>query len=537
MPQRILLVVICSALLVLCFSAVSAQDPNLLKDGGFESQTYKNVAIGDGGASFNVPGDWNGWYTQSPREYDWKNLTPNGAPHTGGFKKTGDRSLSIGRGSATFTAAVYQQVTVTAGSNLRATASVFIENVSERLSEVRIGIDPSGGTNPLAGGIIWSAPNRTVQSWTSVSVDATATGGAVTVFLFMSQLWPNDPNNVYWDDASLLVGGGGGSAAATAGPGTAVPPTSAPLVAIAPFVAAQGPQPDGSIVHTVQSGDTIDSIAVAYGVTRADILALNGLDARSFLIIGQKLTIKQAPPNSISGNDDGGSGGGDPEDTDEPVAEDVAVAAPTSSSDTTEPTAEPTNAIPTNTPEPTFTPTIVPTAPVVAAAAGSVNPASTSTTVCVLLFEDANANRIQEEGEVALPGGKLSLRLNNGNEIDSQESNSADDLQCFEDLAAGEYIAAAEAPQGYGLTTPNQLRLRVQTGTTLSIAFGAAAGITSSVPPTPDAAVINQTITEETAETPSNTDQLLQISGLIVFGLAGLALVAGLGMTFFLRRR
>lgn len=433
--------------------------------------------------------------------------------------------MSIGRGSATFTAAVYQQVTVTAGSNLRAAASAFIENVSESNAGVRIGIDPNGGTNPLAGGIVWSGFSRTVQAWNTVSVDATAASSTITVFLYTTQQWPNDPNNIYWDDASLVVGGGGGSAPADTG-GSAPPPTAAPLIAVAPFVSAQGAQPDGSIVHTVGSGDTVDSIAVAYGVRRQDILTLNNLSPSSFLQIGQRLLIKPAdqPASSPTEESPVESSSDSPPDTDTDSG--VAVAAPT-----TEPR-------PTDPPPPPVTPTLVPTAPVVAASTTLTDPSSTKTAVCVTLFEDSNANRIQETSEKLLAGGQITLN-SGGQPVDTQETDGIAETHCFEDIAPGDYIVSARVPQGYGLTTPNQLRLRVQQGTQLNVNFGAAVGIIEAAPPPVDAGnVAAETISEETApENRSLASRLGEISGLIVFGLAGVALIGGIGLTLVMRRR
>lgn len=69
MPKRRLaavVLVVCVALV--CAVGVSAQEGNLLRDPGFEGEAYKNVGVGDGGASFNVPAEWNGWFTQSPRD-------------------------------------------------------------------------------------------------------------------------------------------------------------------------------------------------------------------------------------------------------------------------------------------------------------------------------------------------------------------------------------------------------------------------------------------------------------------------------------
>jgi LysM repeat protein len=532
-------------------AVVHAQSGNLLKDPSCENQAYKNAGEGDGGASFNVPADWNGWYTQSPRDADksWENLIPNGAPHTGSRKRSGERSLNIGRGSATFTAAVYQQVGgLNPGTNVEGSIWVFMENVTERYGQIKIGIDPTGGTNPVSGGIIWSGPMRTVQNWVQVTVDATATAGTVTLFVYMTQQWPNDPNNVYLDDASLIVGGAGGSAPAPNGtPGGApvVPvPTTPPL---APFVSAQGAQSDGSIVHTVQPGDTIDAIAVAYGVTRGDILKLNNLANAGLISPGQKLIIKAAPKSAASAA---------PESTEAIASSEQPTTQPTVAQNAA-PTDMPASPIPvggsgegqvtpavaasapTAIPQPAANPTLAPTAPVVSVAQGSVQPAidpSASTgQVCVLLFEDRNPNRIQEDGEALLAGGQIQLKNATAN-VGSYQTDGKSEPHCFDDLAPGDYTAVASAPTGFGLTTPDQLRLRVQAGATLDIAFGAEQGfVQPSALPADAANAANATLVPESVSSDSNS--LGNISGLLVFGLAGIVLIGGLGAAFFLRRR
>jgi LysM repeat protein len=54
------------------------------------------------------------------------------------------------------------------------------------------------------------------------------------------------------------------------------------------------PNPDGSIVHTVQAGESLNSIAEAYQVSVAEIKALNGLTGDD-IFPGDTLTIRVAP--------------------------------------------------------------------------------------------------------------------------------------------------------------------------------------------------------------------------------------------------
>jgi LysM repeat protein len=539
MPRTRHWILFLSVLLALSFAGIAsieAQDGNLLRDPGFETSSYKGIAEGPDGTTFNVPGDWGGWLTQTPRTQDWMNLVPNGFPHTGSMKRSGTKSFNVGRGGATFTMAIYQQVTVNPESDLRATAWVLQDNSSASNARVRIGIDPNGGTNPLGSGIVWSGSYSTVGSWIEMSVDATSIAGTVTVFIYATQAWPNDPNDIYIDDAALVVGGEGGTAPDAESTTAAVPaPTSIPVV---PFVSAQGAREDGSIVHTVGSGDTIDSIAVAYGVTRNEILELNHLDKSSYLQIGQKLIIK--PANTDASAEETETVEAPTTDTAATPGPEVTEVSAPASEETAEVPEVPTETVPQPTPvvqSSNVNPEDVPPAPVVAAASGRSNPAETSASVCVLFYHDANANRIQEDGEALLAGGKVTLNTSDAT-LSEYETDGVSEPSCFADLTPGDYVVAASAPEGYGLTTPAQLHLRVQPGIRLDIAFGAGMGVDVVAPPPVDSdqTVINEPVDTQ-PESTSTTNGLAGISGLLVFGLAAIVFVGGLGATFLLLRR
>lgn len=81
-------------------------------------------------------------------------------------------------------------------------------------------------------------------------------------------------------------------------PGAANPATAAPPAGTLPAPVSwqtSTPAEDGSIIHVVRYGETLWSIAIAYGVTIDDIRRLNGLAADSTLIyVGQKLIIRPA---------------------------------------------------------------------------------------------------------------------------------------------------------------------------------------------------------------------------------------------------
>lgn len=70
---------------------------------------------------------------------------------------------------------------------------------------MRIGIDPTGGTNPWASSVVWSGEQNPLDQWSSFSVEAVARANQATVFTWSAPDYPTQHNDVYWDDASLTV--------------------------------------------------------------------------------------------------------------------------------------------------------------------------------------------------------------------------------------------------------------------------------------------------------------------------------------------
>lgn len=621
--------------------SVTAQGGNLLQNPSFETPGNFNVILNstEEGTVFGVPPSWDGWVTTSPRTESWMNLVPDGYPHTGLFKFDGGRSLSISRGFATFTTAVFQRVAVPAGANVRGSARGFMERGTNPPpgAQFRVGIDPAGGTNPLNPGILWSPWVSSPNSWVQASIEATSTSTAVTLFLYSTQTSPSNPNAMYWDDAVLEIGGEGGTSASGT-PGSA---DVVPTPAFAPFVAPQGAQPDGSIVHVVVSGDTLDAIAVAYGTTRDAILELNPDINRNFLMLGQRIMIR--PPGSVQsptptddpvtltaaaatqipamtatqqatlvtiasattaptqpvflatvtmsilGSTNTPRGVTVPQQATQvapeiPLVEATATLAPTQSSllittstpttasatestsvDATEaiaaaPTESNSTAEATATTEPSETldvppteaatatldtpatdipamdtpATDLPTAPVTAVAAlPTIAPDVTA--LCVWMFDDGNQNRIQEANEANLIGGRIEIRQGDA-VIETVTTADTTEPACFFDIAAGDYTAVAVAPDGYGLTTAAMLNVRVQENARTNVRFGAAQGVQTIIPPTEipqlPTAVIAQPIDEQT-----ESNSLLQLSGVLLIGLAGVVILGGIGLALFIRGR
>ncbi len=67
-------------------------------------------------------------------------------------------------------------------------------------------------------------------------------------------------------------------------------PTPTPYPTAVPVVTAT-PNPDGSVIHTVQPGQYLSMIAAAYGVSLESLYELNGLNQYSILYVGDQIII------------------------------------------------------------------------------------------------------------------------------------------------------------------------------------------------------------------------------------------------------
>ncbi len=89
-------------------------------------------------------------------------------------------------------------------------------------------------------------------------------------------------------------------------PGDTVSVTANPLVEPSPTqviivpVAAATPQPDGSIIHIVQQGQSLWNIAALYDIELSELLTLNGLSANALIFPGDELLVKLAEPTATA---------------------------------------------------------------------------------------------------------------------------------------------------------------------------------------------------------------------------------------------
>lgn len=79
-----------------------------------------------------------------------------------------------------------------------------VEDDAQENFSFQLGIDPTGGTNPLSDSVVWGDSAHIYNVYAQVpAVEAVAQSDRITVFLLSSTLWPFKHNDAYWDDAEL----------------------------------------------------------------------------------------------------------------------------------------------------------------------------------------------------------------------------------------------------------------------------------------------------------------------------------------------
>jgi LysM repeat protein len=300
--------------------------------------------------------------------------------------------------------------------------------------DLRAGIDPTGGTAPTSENVVWGPSESRYDSYYRLAVTTTALSDNITVFVSAHPSVCQHDNFAYFDYAELDEVGSGpvptsttaasATVAATQAPSAAPTDTSPPQpVATRAPLLTPTPGPDGSIVYTVQSGDTLTAIAFAAGLTVQELQDLNNLSDTN-IIIGQTLLLATpAPPATAS-----------------PVPTD---------------TAPPPTAAP---PTPTVTPT----------------PADTTGQICVAMFEDENGDGHHDPDEAYLAGGTLELSGSNGQGVLADyQTNGVDEPYCFKKLEPATYLVKATGPEHYTLTKDTQIGVLLPPQGQMALEFGA----------------------------------------------------------------
>ncbi|GAB5489952.1 MAG: hypothetical protein Phog2KO_01670 [Phototrophicaceae bacterium] len=321
-----------SILMVFIISIVigQAQEENLLTNPGFE----------DGFSGSGVASDWESWvssdadapgFQEAPDYIRASDASDNGLiPQV----RSGDEAQAMFSFFATHDAGIYQQVDVTKGSELR--FSIYGHVFSNNLADVdesanpggvtiRVGIDPTGGTDPFSDDIVYTEPFITYDTYIQYNVIATADSDTVTVFVRSTITEPVQNTIVFLDDAVLNVTPESSVPDETEEPTDepteeptdevvqeATPtrevvveteeptdePTEEPTDEATPEPTEE-PEDDTPIsdefplqfIHTVVSGDTVGALATRFGSSIEAIIEINGLNDSALIFREQELII------------------------------------------------------------------------------------------------------------------------------------------------------------------------------------------------------------------------------------------------------
>lgn len=147
----------------------------------------------------------------------WGYFVEAGRPafvHSTFERKHGNTAQQIWSDGVPFTAGIYQQVNVTPGVAYQAHVgwAVFASTNPDGsrntgpLIERRIGIDPTGGTDPTSGNVLWSPSLwEDTKDSSILSVTAVAQGPVITVFVRAHNPASHGADQVFFDLVSLVV--------------------------------------------------------------------------------------------------------------------------------------------------------------------------------------------------------------------------------------------------------------------------------------------------------------------------------------------
>ena len=191
----------------------AAQQPvhNLLINGDLETPYYAQ-----GASTRTVPQGWGLWIGAG---------LPDALPHKDSPQvHSGTVSWLLRQNGSAFTAAGYQQVNdIAPGTLLELTAYAwafacddiatrcaiatppYVRSDSSAGVAVRVGIDPTGGLDPLSSAVQWSPEEAPYDQWAELRVTAIAQSSTVTVYLFATQGTGLALNSIYWDAVTLVA--------------------------------------------------------------------------------------------------------------------------------------------------------------------------------------------------------------------------------------------------------------------------------------------------------------------------------------------
>lgn len=330
--SQLLWIVLVFALVIPTASAQAQTSGNLLRNGDFEEGDYlSGWAFQDNIPEVQVAPGWRAFYADVPPDYATKparcsqegngcywarpEFRDNKAAEFAYRVQSGLKSQKYFTFGRQHEAGLMQQVAgIEPGTKLHFQAFVQLWSCmagelwsvcptmpysnSPAPMHARVGIDPTGGTNPWAGTVIWAGENNTVDTWLLLQVDAVAQADKVTVFVYTRADWtdmiPRIHNDVYIDNASLVSTG---MAAKTTTKTTTTTKTG--TTSTAKF--NPGPIPEGATVYVAIEKDSLSKIAKKNGITLALLRQFNvgRIRPNDIVVVGDKFIVGGIDPASI----------------------------------------------------------------------------------------------------------------------------------------------------------------------------------------------------------------------------------------------
>jgi LysM repeat protein len=447
------LIAIAAALISVTPAAIHAAplaQSNLLKNPGME-QPY------DGNKSAN---GWGRWFEDTGKPsganagLDYVIPPYFSAELNTAIVRSGGASQHIGNKYEPWHAGLQQAVSnLTPGSTVQfcAYGRLYANNddfgkspsISSKDGRMQVGIFPNGDANWATAGIVWSPTSNPHDYWQQICVQAQV-GDTGKINVFTSSSYRGETAyhlDAWWDDATLTVLDTGPTPEATAGTVPNAAPTTAPA-ALPPSVTST-PNPDGSVVHVVQSGDTLFALSLAYNVPVDQIYSLNNLSASSILSIGQNIIMKA------------GSGG---------AAAPTATTAPQAGANPTAAAAPTTTVATTSTVQTPATSGATATAAAVAV--------SSTAKLCVQAFNDVNSDGIMVPGDSPVAGAQFAVASQQGVQVASYTTDGSAQSHCFADLQPGSYTVAVQPASGTVATSDKRWTVVLTSGSPVNVNFG-----------------------------------------------------------------
>jgi len=236
-------------------TAVFAQE-NVLPNASFE-EPYNN------GTAQN----WSPWHEDSGAKADCNTtryvVRPVWSPEfNSALILDGARSMHVGNQFDTWRAGVFQTFNVTPGQTYRFSAWAWGRGSNDQYPaasdtsvglRARVGIDPTGQGLWSSGNIVWSGAVSPHDNWQQMSVEATASGDKISVFLEGDVSGANNCRahlDIWFDKAEVVSAAPPPTNTPTPAPVVIVPPTNTPVPATNTPIPTSTPLPTATAIPT-----------------------------------------------------------------------------------------------------------------------------------------------------------------------------------------------------------------------------------------------------------------------------------------------